>query len=317
MSAHGSKKVIYAALAGNLLISIIKFVAASFTQSSAMLSEAIHSLVDTGNQILLLYGLGKSKKAADDKHPFGYGMELYFWSFIVAISVFGLGATVSLYEGIEKILHPHEMQNAYINYIVLGASFVFESVVWWIALKEFNKERGQASVWNSIKNSKDPTTFVVLFEDSAALLGLLVALIGVYMADQMGYAVADGVASVVIGLILAGTALILARETKGLLIGEAASDDLIEKVREIVAEDDNIIGINELRSMHMGPNDILVALSLDFNDEVKAGEVERSIAVLEKNIKINHNDVKRIFIEVQSLTDHIEFDEQEGDLINH
>lgn len=310
MSAHGSKKVIYAALAGNMLISVIKFAAASFTQSSAMLSEAIHSLVDTGNQFLLLYGLSKSKKVADDKHPFGYGMELYFWSFIVAISVFGLGATVSLYEGVAKILHPHEMSNAYINYIVLGASFVFEGVVWYIALKQFNKERGKASVWSSIKNSKDPTTFVVLFEDSAALLGLLVALIGVYMADQLGLLIFDGIASVVIGLILAGTALILARETKGLLIGEAASDELTEKVRELVAEDKKIIGINELRSMHMGPNDILLALSIDFDNEINAGEVERSIAELERNIKTHNNDVKRIFIEVQSYTDHVQFEEE-------
>ncbi|MBL1422125.1 MAG: cation transporter [Alphaproteobacteria bacterium] len=310
MSAHGSKKVIYAALAGNLLISIIKFGAAIFTKSSAMMSEAIHSLVDTGNQILLLYGMSKSKKAADKEHPFGYGMELYFWSFIVAISVFGLGATVSLYEGIEKILHPHEIQNAYINYIVLSASFVFEAIVWYVALKEFNLQRGKGSVWSSIKNSKDPTTFVVLFEDSAALLGLLVALFGVYMADQMNLPIFDGIASVVIGLILAGTALILARETKGLLIGEAASDELDERVREIVAEDDSIIGINELRSMHMGPHDILLALSLDFNDEISAGEVEQSITELERNIKNDYPDVKRIFIEVQSLTDHIEFDEE-------
>lgn len=316
MSAHGSKKVIYAALLGNLLISIIKFAAASLTKSSAMLSEAIHSLVDTGNQILLLYGLGKSKKAADAKHPFGYGMELYFWSFIVAISVFALGATVSLYEGIEKILHPHEIENAYINYIVLSASFVFEGIVWYIALKEFNKERGDANIWDSIKNSKDPTTFVVLFEDSAALLGLLVALFGVYMADQMNLPVFDGIASVAIGLILAGTALVLARETKGLLIGEAASDNLQVRVREIVAIDDNIIGINELRSMHMGPHDILLALSLDFNNEISAGEVEQSITTLERNIKSDYPDVKRVFIEVQSLSDHIEFDVEQNDLIN-
>lgn len=316
MSAHGSKKVIYAALAGNLLISILKFAAASFTKSSAMLSEAIHSLVDTGNQVLLLYGLDKSKKAADEKHPFGYGMELYFWSFIVAISVFGLGATVSLYEGVEKILHPHAIENAYINYIVLSASFVFESIVWYIALKEFNKERGKAKVWASIKNSKDPTTFVVLFEDSAALLGLLVALIGVYMADQMNLPIFDGIASVVIGLILAGTALILARETKGLLIGEAASDLFAERVREIVAVDDNIIGINELRSMHMGPHDILLALSLDFNNEISAGEVENSITTLERQIKSDYADVKRVFIEVQSLSDHLDFDDEEASLID-
>ncbi|MBL1240658.1 MAG: cation transporter [OCS116 cluster bacterium] len=313
MSAHGSKKVIYAALAGNLLISIIKFAAASVTKSSAMLSEAIHSLVDTGNQFLLLYGISKSKKAADDKHPFGYGMELYFWSFIVAISVFGLGATVSLYEGIAKILHPHEIQNAYINYIVLSASFVFEAIVWYIALKQFNKERGEASVWSTIKNSKDPTTFVVLFEDSAALLGLLVALFGVYMADQMNMPVFDGIASVTIGLILAGTAIILARETKGLLIGEAASDQLIAKIREIVAEDDAIIGINELRSMHMGPNDVLVTLSLDFNDEVSAGTVEQSVSNLEKNIKNKFSEVKRLYMEVQSLEDHIELIEEFND----
>ncbi|MCJ8322308.1 MAG: cation transporter [Rhizobiales bacterium] len=305
MSAHGSKKVIYAALVGNLLISIIKFAAASMTKSSAMLSEAIHSLVDTGNQVLLLYGLNKSKKVADDKHPFGYGMELYFWSFIVAISVFGLGATVALYEGIAKIYAPHPIENAYINYIVLSASFVFELIVWFIALKEFNKQRGDMGVWNSIKNSKDPTTFVVLFEDSAALLGLMVALIGVYMADQMNMPVFDGIASVVIGLILAGTAMILARETKGLLIGEAASPQLTDKIKHIVSQDPRIIGINDLRTMHMGPRDILVALSIDFDDEIKAGDVEQSIASLEREIKTNFKAVKRIYIEALSIADHI------------
>lgn len=305
MSAHGSKKVIYAALFGNLLISILKFTAAFYTRSSAMLSEAIHSLVDTGNQVLLLYGISRSKKTADAKHPFGYGMELYFWSFIVAISVFGLGATVSLYEGVEKILHPEAIHNAYVNYIVLGLSLMFEGVVWYIAFKEFNNSRGKKSVWQSIKNSKDPTTFVVLFEDSAAMLGLMVALIGVFIADQYNMPIFDGIASVVIGIILAVTAMVLAVETKGLLIGEAASDELSDKIREIVAAESSIIGINELRSMHMGANDILVALSIDFNNDVKAGEVEQSIAKIEQDIKQNFTDVKRIYIEVQSLADHL------------
>ncbi|NRA86279.1 MAG: cation transporter [Rhizobiales bacterium] len=305
MSAHGSKKVIYAALIGNMLISILKFTAAYFTRSSAMLSEAIHSLVDTGNQMLLLYGIKKSTKSADEKHPFGYGMELYFWSFIVAISVFGLGATVSLYEGIEKVLHPEQIHNAYINYIVLSVSLVFEGVVWTVALKEFNLGRGKLSFWEGVKRSKDPTTFVVLFEDSAAMLGLLVALIGIFIADQFELPIFDGIASILIGLILAGTAAVLAIETKGLLIGEAASEEVTDKIRDIVNQNKSITGINELRSMHMGPTDVLVALSLDFVDEINAGDIEKLIAQLEKDVKTSFPEVKQIYIEVQSLADHL------------
>ena len=220
MAAHASKIVIYAALAGNLLIAVTKFVASLYTGSSAMLSEAIHSLVDSGNQGLLLYGIKKSQRPADDRHPFGYGMELYFWAFVVAILIFAVGAGVSIYEGVLKILEPHPIQNPMINYIVLGAAMVFEGAAWTLALKEFRATKGSKGWIATVRDSKDPTLFTVLFEDSAAMAGLIVALIGIWLSQALEMPWLDGAASVLIGCILAGTAALLAYECKGLLIGE-------------------------------------------------------------------------------------------------
>ncbi len=304
MAAKGSKKVIYAALAGNGLIAITKFGAATLTGSSAMLSEAIHSLVDTGNQGLLLYGIKRSKRPPDAAHPFGYGSELYFWAFVVAILIFGLGAGISFYEGVQKLLHPHPLKDPYINYIVLGLAMIFEAAAWYIAYKEFGKVRGNFGLFEAVQRSKDPTIFTVLFEDTAAMLGLIAALIGVACADFLDIAWADGAASVAIGVILAGTAAVLAYETKGLLIGEAASRELTQGVRGIVGRAKDVRHINELRSMHMAPNDILMALSLDFHDELSAGRVEQTIFKLEKDIKGRFPDVRRLYIEVQSKDDH-------------
>jgi len=304
MAAKGSKKVIYAALVGNGLIAITKFVAASITGSSAMLSEAVHSVVDTGNQGLLLHGIKRSKRPPDAAHPFGYGSEIYFWSFVVAILIFGLGAGISFYEGVQKLLHPHPISSPHINYIVLALAMVFEAVAWWIAYKEFGKVRGNFGIFEAVQRSKDPTIFTVLFEDTAAMLGLIAAMIGVASADMLGIAWADGAASVVIGVILAGTAALLAYETKGLLIGEAASRELTQGVRGIVRRAPDVRHINELRSMHMAPNDILLALSLDFHDELNAGRVEQTIFRLEKDIKARFPDVRRLYIEVQSKDDH-------------
>lgn len=304
MAAHGSRKVIFAALAGNSLIAVTKFVAAAFTGSSAMLSEAIHSVVDTGNQGLLLYGMKRAQKPPDEKHPFGYGSEIYFWSFVVAILIFGVGAGVSFYEGVQKLLHPHPITNPLINYVVLTAAMVFEAIAWWIAYREFGRVRGNMGLFEAVQRSKDPTIFTVLFEDTAAMLGLIAALIGVAAADLYDLAWADGAASVVIAVILAGTAALLAYETKGLLIGEAAGRHVLNGIRRILSGSPAVNRVNELRTMHLAPNDILLALSLDFHDNLTVGEVESAIARIERDIKARYPEIRRLFIEVQSQEDH-------------
>ncbi|MCU7808689.1 MAG: cation diffusion facilitator family transporter, partial [Candidatus Thiodiazotropha sp. (ex Semelilucina semeliformis)] len=228
--ATGSKKVIFAALIGNALISITKFIAAFLTGSSAMLSEGIHSIVDTGNQGLLLYGIARAKRPADENFPFGHGKEIYFWSFIVAILIFALGGGISIYEGIKHISHPEPIENPLINYIVLGLAMVFEGAAWLFAFREFSRAKGKWGYVEAIQRAKDPSIFVVLFEDSAAMLGLMVAFAGVALTQLTGNLLFDGLASVIIGLILVGTAIWLAYETKGLLIGESANRSVVEGV---------------------------------------------------------------------------------------
>ncbi len=304
--ASGSKKAAYAALVGNGLIAITKFVASWFTGSSAMLSEAIHSVVDTSNQVLLLYGMHRSERKADDAHPFGYGRELYFWSFVVAIIIFSLGAGLSLYEGISKVQNPSIVSSPHINYIVLSLALVFEGVATSFAFKEFNARRRGKGWYQAIRDSKDAALFTILFEDTAAIIGLIVAFVGLAAAQYFDMPVLDGVASIGIGIVLALTAAFLAFETKALLIGEAASDYLLEGVKGFVAVEDTVKKINELRTMHMGPDDVLLALSLDFEDGIAVGRVETAIFKLEKSIKDTYPEVKRIFIEVQAAEHHAE-----------
>ncbi|TYC53869.1 cation transporter [Rhodobacterales bacterium] len=311
MAGHGSRKVIFAALAGNTLIAITKFAAAAYTGSSAMMSEGIHSLVDTGNQGLLLYGLKKAKQPADKQHPFGYGAELYFWSFVVAILIFAVGSGVSIYEGIHKVIDPHPVSNPYVAYIVLALAMIFEAGAWFIAFKEFNRVRGKKTILAAVHDSKDPTVFTVLFEDSAAMLGLLVALLGLLGAQYLGLEWLDGAASIGIGVILACTAALLAYETKGLLIGEGASPDILAKIESIINATPAISGLNEIRSLHRGPTDILLALSVDFIDEVTAGTVEETIYSLERTIKLEIPEVTRLFIEVQAREHHEEMVREE------
>jgi cation diffusion facilitator family transporter len=236
MAGHGgSKTVIYAALAGNLAIALTKFAAAFFTGSSAMLSEGVHSLVDTGNGGLLLYGMHRAARPADRTHPLGHGRELYFWSFIVALLVFALGAGVSLYEGIVHIMAPEPVANVKVNYVVLGLSFLFEGTSWMVALKEFRREKGKQGWLQAVQSSKDPSVYTVLFEDSAALLGLIVAFAGILAAQLLDMPELDGAASIGIALILGATAIFLARESKGLLIGEPASPEVQKKVLAIAS----------------------------------------------------------------------------------
>lgn len=297
--AAGSKKVILAALVGNGLISITKFVAATMTGSSAMMSEGVHSLVDTGNQVLLLYGLKAAKKPADENFPFGHGKEIYFWSFIVAILIFAIGAGISIYEGVHHILHPAEISDPTINYIVLTLAMIFEGFALAIATKEFNKARGKKGTLDAVRHGKDPTLFVVLFEDSAAMLGLIIAFIGIFLAQATGIAMFDGIASVLIGCILAVTAFWLSMETKGLLIGERANIEVVEGIKDILNNQDGVEKANEVLTLHMGPEFILANISLEFSDGLKTGQLENIISMLDKNIKDKFPIVKRVFIEAE------------------
>ncbi|MGB7287970.1 MAG: cation diffusion facilitator family transporter [Salaquimonas sp.] len=304
--ASGSKKVIYAAMAGNALIAVTKFFAASVTGSSAMLSEGIHSLVDTGNQGLLLYGMHRANRPADERHPFGYGAELYFWAFVVAILIFAIGSGISIYEGIHKVMDPHGISDPTINYIVLALAMVFEGFAWWIAFKEFKAIKGNRSLVQAVRDSKDPTIFTVLFEDSAAMLGLVVAFVGIYLAHALEMPMLDGVASILIGVILAITAMLLAYETKGLLIGEAAAPEMVGTIRQLVAKTEDVEQLNEIRTLHRGPNDVLLAISIDFKNDITVGKVENIIYGLELAIKNEFPTVKRLYIEVQNKLHHDE-----------
>jgi cation diffusion facilitator family transporter len=295
-----SKKVIIAALAGNSLISITKFVAAAYTGSSAMLSEAIHSVVDTGNQILLLYGLKRAQQPADEQFPFGHGKEIYFWSFVVAILIFAVGAGISIYEGIHSILVPSPVQNVFINYLVLILAMLFEGAAWHYAFQEFTRAKGKWGYIEAIQRGKDPSIFMVLFEDSAAILGLLIAFFGILLGQITGNPYIDGVASIMIGLILAGTAVWLAYETKGLLIGESANKEIIDGIRLCAKKQPTVEHVNEILTMHMGPDFILVNISIDFSDSTLAGEIEQSIATIDQQLKKQFPVIKRIFIEAES-----------------
>ncbi|MBN2080634.1 cation transporter [bacterium] len=298
--SHSSKKVIYAALAGNTLIAATKFVAAAVTGSSAMLSEGIHSLVDTGNQVLLLYGLRRAAKPPDQDFPFGYGKEVYFWSFVVAILIFAVGAGVSLYEGIQHLGSQVQLSAPLLNYIVLGIAFCFEFMAWFVALREFKQAKGKRGYWEAIRRGKDPSMFVVLFEDTAAMLGIVVAFAGVWLTTLTHNHSYDALASIVIGLILGCTALLLAYETKGLLIGESANPQVVTDIRQLAQSYPEILKVNEVLTMHMGPQYILVNLSVEFVDEATTVEIEQAIARLDRSIKAAQPAVKRLFVEAES-----------------
>lgn len=297
--ASSNKKVIYAALIGNGLIAITKFIASVITGSSAMLSEGIHSSVDTGNQLLLLLGLKKSKKPADKHYPFGHGKEVYFWSFVVAIMIFAVGAGISIYEGIHSLMDPHPVENPMVNYIVLGLAMIFEAFAWYFAWREFNRARGERGYYEAVRKEKNPTTFVVLFEDTAAMLGLIVAFVGIAIGQWTGLHIFDGIASIVIGIILGVTAAWLAYETKGLLIGESADPEIVAGISQIASKHSAITGVNEVLTMHMGPNFILLNLSVDFKDSLQISNIEDDISVLTKQIKDEFPLVKRVFVEAE------------------
>jgi cation diffusion facilitator family transporter len=298
--ASASHKVVYVALGGNLMIAIAKFVAAGLSGSSAMLSEGVHSLVDTVNEVLLLYGLHRAGKPPDRSHPFGYGRELYFWSFIVALLVLAAGAGVSFYEGVMHIREPEAIKRPWINYAVLGVSFLFEGTSWLVALREFRARKGKLGYFEAFRLSKDPSTFTVLLEDSAALLGLLIALAGVVGAQAFDAPVLDGVASLGIAGVLASFALLLARETKGLLIGEPAHPRVSGSILAIAAADPGVHAANGVLTVQMGPNQVVATLSAEFEDALTTPQIEACINRIEAQAKTIHPELLSLFIKPQT-----------------
>jgi cation diffusion facilitator family transporter len=288
--------VLYGALAANLGIGIAKFVAAGITGSSSMLTEGVHSCVDSGNQILLLYGQHRARRKPDVVHPFGYGRELYFWAFVVAILIFAVGAGVSVYEGYLHIIAPEELSDPLVNYIVLAIAFALEGSSWFIAMREFRKAKGDTGWWRAIRQSKDPAGFIVLFEDSAALAGLVIAGVGVWGSHAFADPRIDGVASIAIGLILGLVAVLLAREAKGLLIGERANPQVVETVRDIIARHPAVTSVNHVRTIHTAPDAIFVAVSADFVDSVTMGEGESIIEQMEDQLRAAVPTLSSIYI---------------------
>ncbi len=291
-----SNIVLYGALCANLGIAAAKFIASAISGSSSMLTEGIHSLVDSGNQLLLLYGQSRAKRPADALHPFGYGRELYFWAFVVAILIFAAGAGVSIYEGWVHIRQPEPLGNPLINYVVLGVAALLEGASWAIAVKEFDAKRRGVGWWRAVRRSKDPTGFIVLFEDSAALLGLLIAGTGIWASHAWSDSRIDGVASIAIGLILALVAVLLAREAKGLLIGESADPALVAGIWDAVERGPGIVGINHVRSIHTAPDSIFVAISADFEDHLLVGEAESLIERIEDDLRRSFPLLSSIYI---------------------
>jgi len=296
MAESGSKLVLFAALGANLGIAVAKFVAAAFTGSSAMLTEGFHSVVDSTNQLLLLYGERASNRPADDIHPLGYGRELYFWSFVVAILIFATGAGLSIYEGIAHIRHPAAIEDATIAYVVLGISFLLEGASWLTAVREFRRTQGELGWWKAVRRSKDPSTFIVLFEDSAAMFGLVVAATGVFLAHWTLNPVWDGTASIVIGVALAGVAFMLARESKGLLIGERADPALADAIRAAFVARAEVTGVQEVVTIHFAPRKVFVAASVDFEDPIAVGAIERLIAETEAQLRSDWPQIASVYI---------------------
>lgn len=327
--ATGSKKVIYAALVGNFLISITKLTASFYTGSKAMFTEAIHSFIDTSNQLLLLWGLRQAKQPPNEDFPFGRGKEIYFWSFVVAIMIFAVGSGVSIFEGskhtYEALMHPEtiKLKDPTINYIVLVLAMIFEGGAWFFAFKAFRSYKGDLGYFEAVRNGKDPTMFVVLFEDSAAMLGLIFAFFGVLLTQVTGNPVFDGAASIIIGVLLGVVAFVLARETKGLLIGESAASSVRAGIVAIVKKHPQVKTVNEILTMHMGPEFILVTMSVDFKDDLTSQLVESQVGSINDEIKAAFPDVRRVFIEVESMIAHhkqilkanqpIEFDDHSDD----
>jgi len=302
-----SKNSIYSALAANLLIAVTKFAAGLFSNSAAMISEGIHSLVDTINQVLLLFGLKRSKKPADASRPFGYGRELYFYSFIVSILIFGLGGGISIYQGIIHILEPENLGDPTWNYVVLALSVVFEGTSLIIAAKEFNKVRGTDSWWTAIVKSKDPSNFLVLFEDGAAVIGLFIVMICMYFSHRYDMPELDGLASLLVGLLLVGVSLILARESRSLLLGEGISDDSRQKITVITEKDPSVSKVLRMISSYQAPEDVVLMLIVAFKEDLDTHEINEAIERIRTDIKKEFSLINFVIIQPEDITHKFKF----------
>jgi len=296
---QGSRKVVYAGIVGNLLVAVTKFVAAGFTHSSAMLSEAVHSVVDTLNQVVMLYGLRRASRPADPGHPLGYGRELYFWSFVVAVLIFAIGAGVSVYEGIRHVMDPEPMQNPWVNYLVLGLAGLIEFGSWTVAMREFNRQRGDQGYFEAAEKTKDPSTLTLLLEDSAALIGIAIALVGTAASQLLGMPILDGVASILIGLLLGVVSMFLARESKRLLIGEPARRGLVEAIKRCAQAQEGVANVNGLLTIHLAPRQVVCALSIEFEDALQVPSLEKAVEEMEARIRQSHPEVTLLFVKPQ------------------
>ena len=292
-----SKVAIYGAIGANVAIAVTKFVVAGITGSSAMLSEGIHSAVDTFNGVLLLIGLKLSQRPATTEHPFGHGKELYFWSLIVAVLIFGLGGGISFYEGVQHIRHPQPMRDPTWNYIVLAAAAVFESASLGLALRQFIRQTAGRPFWSALFRSKDPSSYTVLAEDSAALAGLLIAAAGIYLSHHFGMPELDGTASVLIGLLLACVAVLLIGQSRSLLIGEGIRQETARDIRAMALAQPGVIGVGEILSMYIGPDDVLVTIDLDFADGTDTTDAAETLLLIRREVRARYPMIKRFFIE--------------------
>ncbi|MDJ0389043.1 cation diffusion facilitator family transporter [Roseomonas sp. E05] len=299
MPKEGSSKLaVYAALAGNVAVAATKFGAALLSGSSAMLSEAIHSTVDSGDQVLMLYGMHKASRPADELHPFGHGLEVYFWSFIVAMMIFGVGAGVSVWEGIEQMLHPVPAQSVWISYGVLALAFIFEGISLFFGAREFRKQARPRGNWlRAARTTKDPIAMTAVFEDSAAVAGVVIAALGLTFDYVFGWPVMEGVASLLIGLLLGGTALFLARESRSLLLGESVSPEVRRDIAGLVRADPRVVRLDRILTLHLGPNHVLVGLTLDFQDQLGDEAVEASTREIARRIRAGHEEVRTVLFE--------------------
>lgn len=294
-----SKLAVYGAIAANLAIAVTKFVVAGITGSSAMMSEGVHSAVDTGNGFLLLIGMKLSKRPASPEHPFGHGKELYFWSLMVAVLIFGLGGGISFYEGVLHMRNPDPLHDPTWNYVVLGLAAVFEGASFTIALRQFISESGSRPFWRALRTSKDPTTYTVLAEDSAALIGLVFAGVGIFLSHWLGMPELDGAASVAIGVLLAGVAVLLIHESRGLLVGEGVRGETVEAIRNIALHQAGVHGVGRALSMYIGPAEVLLTLDVEFEDQTPGSMIADAIDSIEHQIQAQFPKITRIYIEPQ------------------
>jgi cation diffusion facilitator family transporter len=293
----GSKLPIYTAFAANIAIAVIKLTAAFITGSSAMVSEGIHSLVDSSNEVLLLIGLRKSNKAPDEKRPFGYGKELYFWSFVVALLFFVLGGTVSVYEGIRHLLEPEEIKSPEWNYIVLALAFVFDGYSLYTAVRIFNQQRGSTPFWQAIKVSKDPSSFVVLFEDMADVIGILIAAVGITLSHLLNNPYIDGIASIMIGILLMLVAIFLVKQSRSLLMGESISAEELNKLVTLVQHNEKVCSVDARLSMYLGPEEVILLLKIEFENDLPSQTIVETIQSIRQNIQADYPYFKHIHFE--------------------